>query len=142
LADGHSGQTFGERHALHRGVDLVLAGPRRRAPEGHVLAHREVGVQAVAVTDEADPRPDCGPIGGQVDAQHGGRATLQRQQPGAQPQQRGLAGTVRAAQHDDLAAAHRQRRAGQHWESPGDGYRVGHLDHRRCHADRLRGCSR
>ena len=60
-----------------------------------VLGDREVGVQPVGVAEQADPGAHGLALLGQVEAEHRRRAARRRQQPGAQPQQRGLAGAVR-----------------------------------------------
>ena len=88
----------------------------------------EVDVQAVAMAEQADARADQLALGGQVEAEHGAAAALERQQPGAQPQQAGLAGTVGTAQQDDLAHPHRERGAGERREPAQHGDRVAQYD--------------
>ena len=58
------------------------------------------------MAEQADPAPHRVALGGQVVAEHVRRPAGERQQAGAQPQQRGLAGAVRASQQHDLAALH------------------------------------
>ena len=57
-----------------------------------------------------------GAVGGQVAAEHRAAAAGQREQPGAHPQQRRLAGAVGPAQQDDLAALDVQVDAGERRE--------------------------
>lgn len=52
-------------------------------------------------------------IGHQIAPEHGGGATLHRQQTRAQAQQRCLAGAVGATQQHDLTALHGERGTGQ-----------------------------
>ena len=55
-------------------------------------------------------------------------AACERQQPGAQPQQRRLAGAVRTAEQDDLASVHGEVGAGERGERTEDDDGVAQLD--------------
>ena len=55
------------------------------------------------MAEQADAAAHRGAVGAEVAAEHGAAAAGQREQPGADPQQRRLAGAVGSAQQDDLA---------------------------------------
>ena len=88
----------------HRGVDLGGGGTDGGAPEAHVLGDGQVEVQPVAVAEQADAPADvlADRWRGRSPSTRAG-APGERHQPGAQAQQRGLAGAVRAPQQHDLA---------------------------------------
>ena len=83
--------------------------PRREAPtvapqKLDVLGDGEIAVETVAVPEQADPRADRVAVAWRGRARaHDPVAAGEREQPGAQPQQRRLAGPVRALQEHDLA---------------------------------------
>ena len=122
-----------EAEAFHGRVDLGGCRPDRGAPEADVLGDREVEVEAVAVTEQADAPAHLAAFGRQVAAEHGAGATGEREQPGAHPQQRRLAGAVRPAEQHDLAAADGQRHAGERREAAEHGDRTVEVDDRSCH---------
>ena len=97
-------------------ADLVRRRADRRAPELDVLGDGEIGVEAVGVAEQADARPHSLTLLGEVETQHHRGATGQRQQPGAQSQQGGLAGAVGAR-----AAARSPRAARSAWHRPAPG---------------------
>ena len=100
------------------------------APEAHVLRHGQVVVEAVAVAEQAHLGPDGAPVRRQVDAEHDGLAPAHRHEPGAQPQERGLAGAVRSLQQHDLAPLDPQGGAGQGREAAEHHHGVAEVDHR------------
>ena len=81
------------------------------------------------MAEQADPRADRVAFGRQVEPEHPAAATHDREQTGAEPQQRGLAGPVRTAQQHDLAGADRERGPGQGGKATEDGDRVVEFDH-------------
>ena len=71
-----------------------VGGPDGRAPERHVLAHRQIVVEAVAVPEQPDPRPHAGAVATGRVRRSSRRAAFDRQQSGTQSQQPGLAGPL------------------------------------------------
>ena len=92
--------------------------PAARGREPGVLGDREVVVTERLVPDEADRPPRRLAVAREIDAEHGSLARAQRQQPGAETQERGLARTVRAAQQHDLAGVDVEIGAGERGEPP------------------------
>ena len=68
-------------------------------------------------------------LGGEIAPEHGASATGERDQPGAQAQQRRLAGAVGPTQPDDLAAIDRQRDARDGGEATEHGDDTVEVDH-------------
>ena len=66
--------------------DLAGRCADRRAPEPDVLGDRQVGVEAVRVAEQADPRAHRVAFGRQVEPEHPAAATHDREQAGAEPQ--------------------------------------------------------
>jgi sortase A len=113
LADTKVDEPSGKFEALDRCSCFGRRGADELAPKGDVLGHREIEVQTVAVPEQAGMRSQLVAFGVQVEAQHGARTPRQWDEPGAQPQQRRLAGAIRPAYPHDLAALDAQRRAGE-----------------------------
>lgn len=78
-------------------------GPGCSGPELDVLRDAEIAVQARLVTEEAHVAADGCPIGNDVDPQHSGDPRGDRQEPGAHPEERRLAGAVRTSHKENLA---------------------------------------
>src|SRR3954447_7712693 len=83
----------------------------RREPE--VLADGEVVVAEGLVPHEREVPTGAASVAGEVVAEHRGLPRVERDQAREQPEQRGLAGAVRARQEDDLAADDVEGDAGQ-----------------------------
>jgi sortase A len=71
-------------------------------PEPHVLGDGEVVVEATGRAEQGDVAADRPAVAAEVDAQHGGLAPHDGQEPGDGAQQGGLAGAVGPAQEHDL----------------------------------------
>ena len=129
-ADRGAGEAAGQTEPGQRGVDLRRAGAHGATPEADVLRDGQVLVEAVVVAEQAHAGPDGAAVGGQVDAEDGGLAPADRQEPRAQLQERGLARAVRSLQEDDLAprdleaGARQGREAAEHHDG------VAEVDHR------------
>ena len=74
----------------------AVGGAGRPGREAQVVGHGEVVVEEGGVAEQADPAADGAAVGPQVVAEHLGLAGRDADQPGAGPQQGGLAGAVRA----------------------------------------------
>ena len=70
LRTGTSREPSADSEPFDRRVDLVGRGADGRTPEPDVLGDGEVGVQTVAVAEQADPRPDRLALGGEVEPEH------------------------------------------------------------------------
>ena len=81
------------------------------------------------MAEDADERAQPLALGGEVAAEHRAPTTGERDEPGAQPQQRRLAGAVRAAQPHDLAAIDGQRDAGDGGKATEHGDGTVEVDH-------------
>ena len=97
--DGQAEGAHGELDVLRRAELVVERGGMPQKPD--VAAHRRV-------------------VRGQVDPEHGGLARRHRQQPGAGPQQAGLAGAVGADHDDHLTLVERQVDPGEGGEAAGE----------------------
>ena len=76
------------------------------------------------MSEQADGAADRLAMGGQIDAEHDARCPERAEEAGAEPQQRGLAGAVRAPQQHDLALLDPQRGSGERRELSEHGDRV------------------
>ncbi len=92
-----------QAHPLERSVGLGDIVARRAGDEAHILLNGEVVVAEGLVADERDGPAHAPRFDRQIHAQHFSLPCAQRQQPRAQPQERGLARTVRTAEQHDLA---------------------------------------
>ena len=129
-ADRDVGEPPGEPEPLDRRLDLVARGTDRRAPEPDVLGDGEIGVEAVGVPEQADPRAD------RVALAWPGRTRAPvpcRARSGADPAHSRSSVVLPApfgpAQQHDLPGVDRQRRPGQRGEAAEHGDRVVELDH-------------
>jgi hypothetical protein len=113
LAHHHVGQPSGHVEALHRREHLGRRRSDRRSPEPDVLGDGEIQVEPVLVAEQTHGPADRLSMGAEIESEHAAAAPHQRQQPGAEPQQCGLAGAVRAAQQHDLALLDPQGGAGK-----------------------------
>ena len=98
--------TFGDAlqaDPFERGVGVGGAVPGRPGDEADVLGDGEVVVAEGLVTDERDGAAHPPGFDRQIHTEHFSLPRAQRQQPRAEPQQRGLARTVRPAEQHDLA---------------------------------------
>ena len=128
-ADRQHGEPAGRPSRSIAAATSASCRPDRRAPEADVLGDGEVEVEPVAVAEQADAPAHGGAVGRQVAAEHRPGPAGERDQPGAHPQQRRLAGAVRAR-----GAARSRRRprvsvdAGQRREPAEHGHGVVEVD--------------
>ena len=81
------------------------------------------------MAQQADPAPHRPAVGPQVVTEHHGLAAGDRHQPGADAQQRGLAGPVGPPDQDDLTQADVERGTGQGREAPEERHGIAKVDH-------------
>jgi sortase A len=123
------GEAPEEAEAFEGGRALLLGSANGRSPEGDVLRHREVEVEAVAVSEHADERAHALSLGGEVAAEHRAPPAGEGHETGTQAQQRRLAGAVGTTQPHDLAAIDRQRHAGDGGKATEHGDGTVEVDH-------------
>ena len=78
--------------------------------------------------EESDERADRCAVDREVVPEHGRMAADHRKQPGAEPQDAGLPGTVGTLEQHDLAALDAQIDPGQHRERSEDGHDAAQVD--------------
>ena len=91
---GHAGQAQSLEGRVRVGVGRVASGCA--GGEAQVLPHGEVVVAEGLVTDERQLAAGAPAVDGQIVTQHGGFTGVQGNQPGQEPEQRGLPGAVRS----------------------------------------------
>jgi sortase A len=135
-ADPDIAEPVGEPHPAEGRIDLGSGRAHGRPPEGHVVGDGEVGVEPVGMAEETHMAAHRHTVERQIVAEHLSLATLDREEPGTHPEQRGLAGSVRALQEQDLPSGHGKVGACQHGEATLNGNdpaeindRVGHVRH-------------
>ena len=79
----------------------------------HVLAHRQLDVDARRLEDDADQTTNLLRLAYHVVATDRGAPAGRGEQGGEDPEQRGLAAAVRSEQAEDLAAPHAEREVDQ-----------------------------
>lgn len=136
-ADGDVGEAPVDGESDHRRSHFVTRRTHGGPPERDVLLDREVAVQPVVVSEQADPRPHQVGVGAEVEPEHASRPALDREQRRAQPQHTRLSGTVRTSEQDDLAPLDPQRRPREHGERSRHGDHVAEFDD--CGRDRAIG---
>ncbi len=107
-----------EGDAVQRGVGIRRGVAARPGREAQVLDDGEVVVTERLVTDERERSTRAPAVAGEVDAEHLCLPGAQREETGAQAQQRGLPGAVRPAQQHDLARVDVQVGAGERGKPP------------------------
>ncbi len=70
------------------------------------------------MTEQADSGPHGPGIAHQIASEHGRLAGRDMREPGAQPEQRGLAGAVRTSDEDDLSGRDIEVDSGERREAP------------------------
>ena len=136
-------QTPGQPQPLERGVGALHRQAEGTHGELDVLRRAELVVERGGMPQKPDVAAHGGVIGGQVDAEDGGLARRDRQQPGAGPQQAGLAGAVGTDDDDDLTLVERQIDPGKGGEAAGEcdrGTKVNDRGHGLPHHGRGGGC--
>ena len=110
--EGHTGQPA-EAQLLDHSVGIGRLAAPGPDPEADVLPDGEVVVGTGGVAHEGHIGADGVPVGGEVVAQHDGRAGRQLETPGQEPQQRRLPRTVGPGDEHDLALGDVEVDAGQ-----------------------------
>jgi hypothetical protein len=97
--------------------------------ERDVFPRSQFAVQTVAMADKADTASHRRTIASKIDTQYRGGAARERGEAGAQTQERGLPGTVGAAQGHQLTSTHVERCTGQSGESCRSHHCVSQVNH-------------
>ncbi len=116
-SSGRPSGPVGQAELVEELVGQLLA-PRPRHPviagvEEQVLADRQRAVQIVLLGDHAEYPTGADRVGDHVDAGHAGPSPGGADPGGQDPDGRGLAGTVRSEEPEDLAAPHLEADPGQ-----------------------------
>ena len=107
-----------EPESLEGGVGVGGAAARGAGGEAQVLADGQIVVTEGLVTHEREVATGAAAVLGEIVAEHRGLPGVERHQPGQEPQQGGLPGTVRPREQDDLAAGDVEIDTGQRGKAP------------------------
>lgn len=103
VAHGHVSETVGHAESIEGSVDCIDVDARRPRPEPEVFLDTQVVVERGVVTEQTDRAANRGAMADDVVLEDECTARLNPLEPGANPQQCRLAGSVRALQQDDLS---------------------------------------
>ena len=131
-ATRHARQAERREHGVDGGGALCPLDALRARDESQVLDHAQLGIVRRVLREVADGAAAGERIALQVVAGDPDRTLRRREDAGHDAHGRGLAGTVRTEEPDDLALVDGERDAANRLHRPEALHHVAHLDHRPC----------
>ncbi len=118
------GQATREAQVLEGCIDLAFAGPDRAGPEGDVLGHGQIVVEAGRVPEQTHVRTHRAVLRHEIDPEDTRPSALRSHQPRAEPEQGGLPRAVGAFEQHDLTGIHAQGHPCERGEAPDQGHHL------------------